>query len=199
MIQKGYETTALTVSTVLLMLALHQDVQEKVVQELKGVFDSAEQETDNDMLNNLPYLEMVVKESLRLFTVSPILGKEATKDIELKSCTIPAGANILINIYNVQRNPKYWGDDAHLFKPDRFLPENISKIHPYAFIPFSKGPRICIGIKYGMNVIKVVLSHILRNYKVTTNLKFEDLECTMILTLRIVQGYIIKLEKRKFK
>ena len=181
------------------MLALHQDVQEKVIQELEYVFDSIDQVTDNDMLNNLPYLEMVIKETMRFFPIAAFLGREATKDIKLKSCTIPAGANILINMLKVHRNPIYWSDDAHLFNPDRFMPENISKIHPYAYLPFSKGIRNCIGIKYAMNVMKVILTHILRNYKVTTSLKLEDLECKMSLTLQVVQGYMIKLEKRVFK
>lgn len=181
------------------MLALHQNIQDKVMLELEDAFVSVEQEVENDMLNNLPYLEMIIKETLRMHPVLPVLGREATKDIQLKSCTIPAGANILINMFSVQRNPEYWGDDAHLFNPDRFLPENFSKIHPYAYAPFSSGPRICIGMKYGMNVMKVVLSHILRNYKVTTNLKFEDLEYKIAVTLRVVQNCMIKLERREFK
>ena len=186
-------------SGILLMLALHQDVQEKVVKELEVVFDSVDQEMENDMLNEVPYLEMVIKETLRMHPVLPVIAREATKDVELKSCTIPAGANILINMFSVQRNPIYWGDDAHLFNPDRFLPENFSKIHPYAYAPFSSGPRICIGMKYGMNVMKVVLSHILRNYKVTTNHKFHELEYKVAVTLRVVQHCMIKLERREFK
>ena len=181
------------------MLALHSDVQEKVVKEFEAVFDSVDQETDSDILNNLPYLEMVIKETLRLFPFAPLILREASKNIELKNCTIPAGANIIINIFLLQRNPCYWGDDAHLFNPERFLPENFSKIHSYAYIPFSKGPRHCIGMKYGMNMIKVVLSHLLRNYKITTNLKFEDLEYKIAIALRIVQGTMIKLERREFK
>ena len=181
------------------MLALHPDVQEKVVQEIEDVFDSVDQETDNDMLNNMPYLDMVIKETLRLFPSAPLILREASKNVELKSCTIPAGANIIINMFHIQRNPSHWGDDAHLFNPDRFLPESFSKIHPYAYIPFSKGPRNCIGMKYATNIIKVILSHILRNYKITTNLKFEDLEYKVAITLRIVQNCMIKLERREFK
>ncbi|CAO1411048.1 unnamed protein product [Diamesa serratosioi] len=198
LIVAGHETSALTMSGILLMLALHQDVQEKVIQELEHVFDSVEQETNNEMLNKLPYIEMVIKETLRLFPIAPIIGREATKNIQLKKCTVPAGATIILDMFHVQRNPKYWGDDAHLFNPDRFLPENFSKIHPYAYAPFSKGPRNCIGMKYGMNVMKVILTDILRNYKVTTNLRFEDIEYKVAITLRIVQGYMIKLEKRQF-
>ncbi|CAO1404680.1 unnamed protein product [Diamesa tonsa] len=195
----GHETTALTMSGVLLFLAMHQEVQDKVVLELEDVFDSVDQETENEMLNKLPYLDLVIKESLRLLPIAPVLAREATKDIELKSCTIPAGANIFLNMFDVRRNPKYWGDDAHLFNPDRFLPQNFCKVHPYAYAPFSKGPRNCIGMKYGMNVMKIALSHILRNYKVTTNLKLEDLEYKVAITLRVVQNYMVKVERRKFK
>ena len=181
------------------MVALHPDVQEKLIQELEDVFDSVDQETDDEIINKLPYSEMVIKETLRLYPVGAILGREATKNIQLKSCTIPAGANILLNVFHVQRNPKFWGNNAHLFNPDRFLPENIIKIHPYAYVPFSKGPRNCIGMKYAMNIMKIILSHILRSYKVTTNLKSEDFVINVAFTLKIVQGYMIKLEKREFK
>ena len=197
--KQGHETTAFTMSGVLLMLAMHQDAQEKVVLELQDSFDSVDQETENEMLNKLPYLDMVIKETLRLLPVAPIIGREATKDIKLKSCIIPAGTNIISNIFKVQRDPEFYGDDAHLFNPDRFLPENFSKIHPYAYLPFSKGPRNCIGMKYAISVIRIVLTHILRNYKVTTNLKFEDLEYKVAITLRIKQKCMIKLERRKFK
>lgn len=186
-------------ASTLLMLAMHQDIQDKVMDEIRDVFDSVHQEVDNEILNKLPYLDLVIKESMRLFPVLPIIGRLATKDVVLNTCTIPAGSNILIIMFNTHRNPKYWGDDAHLFRPDRFLPENISQIHPYAFGPFSGGHRICIGMKYGMNVMKVILTHFLRNYKVSTSLKYEELEFKIEVSMKIVQNYMMTIKKRNFK
>ena len=151
------------------------------------------------MLNRLSYLEMVIKESMRLFPVLPVIGRHCSKDIVLKKCVIPAGATIMINIFNTQRSTNNWGEDAKLFNPERFSTENISKIHPYAFIPFSGGPRICIGLKYAMNVMKIILVHFLRNYKITTSLKYEALQMKIAISLKISQKYMIQIEKRNLE
>lgn len=196
---QGHETTALAISSTLLMLAMHQDVQEKVIDEMRNLFDTKDEDVSTELLTELIYLEMVIKENLRLLPILTFMGRLAEKDIQLNSIKIPAGSNIIINMFKVHRNPLYWGDDAHLFNPERFAPEKITKIHPYAFIPFANGPRICIGKRYAMNNIKIVLCHFLRNFKVTTNLKYEELEFRNNITMRVAQGYMIKLEKRAFK
>ena len=59
----------------------------------------------------------------------------------LENYTIPPGVTVLIPIFNSQRNPKYWGEDAALFNPDRFLPENFAKINSYSYIPFGGGKQ----------------------------------------------------------
>lgn len=178
---------------------MHQDVQDKVIVELENLFDTKDEEVTTDSLPELIYLEMVIKENLRLLPILTLMGRLAEKDIKLKDITIPAGANIIINMFKVHRNPLYWGEDAAVFNPERFTSENIEKVHPYAFIPFANGPRICIGKRYAMNNIKIILCHFLRNFKVTTNLKYEDLEFRNNITMRIAQGYMVKLEKRAFK
>ena len=110
--------------------------------------------------------------------------------------TLPKNANVVFRIIDVQRNPALWGHDADLFKPDRFLPENINKIHPYAYLPFSLGSRNCIGYKYALNAIKIVISHIIKSFRVSTPLSFEELKLEISFVLRISQNYIVKLEKR---
>lgn len=178
---------------------MHQDVQEKVIDEMRNLFDTKDEDVITDFLPHLKYLEMVIKENLRLLPILTFMGRLAEKDIQLKDIMIPAGTNIIINMFKVHRNPLYWGEDATVFNPERFSPENIINIHPYAFIPFANGPRICIGKRYAMNNIKIVLCHFLRNFKVTTNLKYEKLEFRNNITMRVSQGYMIKLEKRAFK
>lgn len=196
---QGHETSALTLSAALLMLAMHQEVQDKVMQEIEDVFDLSNEEVDNLKLNQLPYLEMVIKECMRLFPVLPMVGRQCSKDIVLNTCTIPAGCTIMINIYNAHRSTKSWGEDANLFKPERFSQENFSQIHPYAYVPFSAGPRICIGLKYAMNVMKVILVHFLRSYQITTKLKYHEINLKVAVSLKIVQKYLIQIEARDFK
>jgi cytochrome P450 len=110
--------------------------------------------------------------------------------------TIPRGVNVLIRIIDVHRRREYWGDDADVFKPERHLPESFAKVHPYAYIPFSNGNRICIGHRYTMNVMKITLSYILRKYCISTDLKFEEIKLEISFILRIAQHYMIRLTKR---
>jgi cytochrome P450 len=112
------------------------------------------------------------------------------------SCTIPKGANILILNIFMQTDKAYWGDEVMEFKPDRFRTENIAKVHPYAYTPFSGGQRICPGMKYANLVMKIFLSKFLMKYRVTTELKYEDLEMQVRLTMVVKQGFMVKVERR---
>ncbi|CAO1364516.1 unnamed protein product [Diamesa serratosioi] len=195
----GFDTTASTLSSLLLMLAIHQDVQDKVLDELSMLFDTQDQEVDQDKLNQMPYIETVIKETMRLFPILTVTARTATADVQLDNCIIPAGANLMLNVFGLHRNPKFWGEDAAVFRPDRFEPENFSKIHPYAFVPFSGGLRICLGFRYAMNLMKTALCYLLRHYKITSSLNYDEIDVEILLVTRIVQGYRIQLEKRKFK
>lgn len=121
------------------MLAMHEEIQEKLYEEVQKVINELGGEVTENHLHRLNYLEMVVKETLRLFPVLPIHARIANEDIELEKYTIPAGANIVVSVFNAHRKIDSWGIDANEFKPERFLPENYEKIHSYAFLPFSRG------------------------------------------------------------
>lgn len=127
------------------MLAMHQDVQERVFQEIVSVFGLSDLEITTEEILKLEYLSMVINESLRLFPITPLIGREIKKDVQLEKFTLPAGSSIVIPIYKVHRNVDTWGPNSNLFDPDNFLPENIEKRHPYSYLPFSNGPRNCIG------------------------------------------------------
>lgn len=94
------------------------------------------------------------------------------------------------------KDKRYWGDDAEEFKPERFLDENFKKVHPYAYFPFSKGPRTCIGYRYAWMVMRVFLSKFIMKYRVTTDLKYSELEFQMMCTMTVKQGFMMKVEKR---
>lgn len=121
------------------MLAMHQDIQEKAFDEVQQVMRQSNGDITDCELHKMQYLEMVIKETMRLFPVLPIHARMATDDIKLENYTIPRGANIVISVFNAHRNPNNWGSDADKFIPERFLPDNFAKVHPYAFIPFSRG------------------------------------------------------------
>jgi cytochrome P450 family 4 len=201
------------------MLAIHQDVQHRLIEEIDEIIGSTDEFEDNELLSNLPYMEMVIKESLRLFPAGGILGRQTTSEMELAGYTIPKGASLVLSVYGMQRSPKFWGDDAHLFRPERFEPENIKNVNPYAYEPFSGeahwsrfivscwfhaktshqtgGKRVCIGQKYAMAFMKIFLINFFKAYSVESKLKYDDITLDMIPTLMISQKYRISIKSRK--
>lgn len=109
---------------------------------------------------------------------------------------MPSGTHIILPILELHRDKSQWGEDADEFKPERFRSENFEKVHPYNYIPFSKGHRMCPGYRFAMMTMKIFLCKFLMKYRVTTELKYEDLNFIMQLTTAIKQGFMIKIEKR---
>lgn len=92
---------------------------------------------------------------------------------------------------------EYLYPNPDVFNPDNFLPENTAKRHYYAFVPFSAGPRSCVGRKYAMLKLKIVLSTILRNFRVRSNMKESDFRLQADIILKRAEGFKIQLESRK--
>ena len=104
--------------------------------------------------------------------------------------------NIAIDLYNLHRDPAVWGEDPEIFNPNNFLPEKQTARHPYSYLPFSGGPRNCIGIKYAWYAMKIQLCYVLRNYRMTTKLKREDLKLQLHIITKLENNFMISLEKR---
>jgi cytochrome P450 family 313 len=120
------------------MLAMHKDVQNKVVQELRQVLGDSKDipSITFETQNKLTYLEMVINETMRLLPLVTYLLRQTNKDFKLADYLIPQGAILVLPIFKIHRDKKLWGEDALIFNPDRFEKENFKKIHPYAFMPF---------------------------------------------------------------
>ncbi|KAJ8920819.1 hypothetical protein NQ315_015609, partial [Exocentrus adspersus] len=113
----------------------------------------------------LKFMERCIKETLRIYPSVPFIARVLEEDvIASNGCVIPKGAPAHIHIYDIHRNPKIWSNPEK-FDPDRFLPENCRNRHPFAYVPFSAGPRNCIGQKFALLELKVALCGILRNFK----------------------------------
>nr|XP_026495579.1 cytochrome P450 4C1-like [Vanessa tameamea] len=189
----GNDTTALVISYALLLLGNHQEEQEKVYTELRNIFEDSNRYPTKEDLNKMEYLERVIKETMRLYTVVPIIGRKTQKELKLSKCTVPAGVGCAVLPFIMHRSKQIWGPDADEFNPDRFLPEVSATRHPCAFIPFSYGARNCIGRHFGMLAMKSILANILRSYKITSK------ECDRLkieILLFPVSGHMISIEKR---
>ncbi|XP_045512002.1 cytochrome P450 4C1-like isoform X1 [Pieris brassicae] len=161
------DTSATTMGFVLKLLGKYPEIQQKVFKELDAVFEGSDRLLYKHDLAKLQYLERVIKETLRLFPSVPFLIRKAEYDTQLtEDITLPKGAGIVCSIWGVHRNPTIWGPDADCFDPDRFLPERCKDLPACAYIPFSFGPRNCLGYQYAMMSMKTALSTVLRVYRV---------------------------------
>jgi cytochrome P450 len=99
-------------------------------------------------------------------------------------------------VISLHRRKDVWGDNVDKFDPEHFAP-NVER-HPYAYLPFSGGPRICIGYKYANMAMAIVLVHLLRNFRFTTNLKLDELKWDFCITLRLANKHMVKVERREW-
>ncbi|KAI7815567.1 cytochrome p450 [Rhyzopertha dominica] len=195
---EGHDTTAAGSSFFLCMMGVHQHIQDRVIQELDEIFgDSDRPATFADTLE-MKYLERCLMETLRLYPPVPIIAREMKEDLKLASgdYTIPAGATVVIGTFKLHRKPEIY-PNPNKFDPDNFLPERTANRHYYAFVPFSAGPRSCVGRKYAMLKLKILLSTILRNYRVYSDVKEEDFKLQADIILKRSDGFRIRLEPRK--
>ncbi|XP_063924972.1 cytochrome P450 4C1-like [Zophobas morio] len=191
----GTDTNATSISFALTLLGMHPIIQYHLYKEVMEVLGPDRTITLED-LPKLKYTERVIKETLRIFPGAPFIGRVVEEDIILPDLVIPKGSNLAIGYLHLHRSPKYW-DDPLKFDPDRFLPERSLNRHPYTWLPFSGGPRNCVGMKYGMMVVKIVVAMVIRKFKVTSSIKaIEDIELTTNIVLKPKNGFKLAFELR---
>lgn len=110
--------------------------------------------------------------------------------------TIPAGATVVVATYKLHRMENLY-PNPDVFDPDNFLPERQAKRHYYAFVPFSAGPRSCVGRKYAMLKLKILLSTILRNYRIHSNVDEKDFKLQADIILKREEGFPVRVVPRK--
>jgi len=109
---------------------------------------------------------------------------------------IPSGCTVIMHIYRVHRNPVQY-PNPEKFDPDNFLPERVAKRHPYAYIPFSAGPRNCIGQKFAMLELKTVLSYMLRHYRLRSLDTREKVNLLLEFTMKPEGGINLTITPRE--
>ncbi|XP_044262894.1 cytochrome P450 4C1-like [Tribolium madens] len=146
-------------------------------------------------LQELKYTERCIKETLRLFPSVPFISRYASEDFVTKTgYAIPEGTVMHIHIFDLHRNEEIYPEPLK-FDPDRFLPDKVNERHPFAYIPFSAGPRNCIGQKFAFLELKTVLCGILRKFKLEKVDDMYEIEFRPDLVLRPKNDVKVKIEK----
>lgn len=172
----GHETTALSLSYTLRLLALHPEAAERLRDEL-GAHDP-----DPMSLSGLPWLQAVLRESLRLYPPAWAIGRTNLRDRDLGGYRIREGDAIFMSQWSIHHDPRFY-DEPDAFKPERWLDGLERRLPQFAYFPFGGGPRTCVGNHFAMLELGVVLSAIVRRLDFTL-LEGEDLPLHPAVTLR---------------
>ncbi|OKI06163.1 cytochrome P450 [Streptomyces sp. CB02923] len=159
----AHHTTGVAVSWTLHLLGLHPEAAGRVADELDGVLGDRTVPDYAD-LRRLTYLDMVVKESMRLFPPGPYGARETTEPLVLGGHEIPAGTTIFYPFWAVHMNPDYWPAPQE-FVPERFTPQQVAGRPRLAYVPFGIGPRSCEGAALAMVETELVLAVLLKRFR----------------------------------
>ncbi|XP_016995690.2 cytochrome P450 4d1 isoform X1 [Drosophila takahashii] len=164
---EGHDTTSSALMFLFYNIATHPEAQRRCFEEIRSVMgEDRSTPVTYELLNRLHYVDLCVKETLRMYPSVPLLGRKVLEDCEINGKLIPAGTNIGISPLYLGRREELFSE-PNSFKPERFdVVTTAEKLNPYAYIPFSAGPRNCIGQKFAMLEIKAIAANVLRHYEV---------------------------------
>lgn len=190
----GHDSTATLITWIAYCLATHTEVQNRLIAEIDNELGGKKPTYDNVM--HLPYLDMVVSETLRLYTPNRRNVRDTAEDIELCGVKIPKGTDITIPVHAVHRNPEFWPDPER-FDPERFSPTNRDKIIPYSYMPFGIGPRNCLGMRLALSEAKITTVRLLQHAQLFVSEKTEiPPKMDPGIVLKPLNGMWLKVVKR---
>lgn len=138
----GFETSSTLMTFCVYELALNQDIQERLRDEIKSAIDENDGKLNYETLVGMKYMDMVIHETLRKYPPIPSHARKTTKEYKIPGTELilEKGVTVSIPAYSFHHDPEHF-PEPETFDPERFLPENVKNRHPFAFIPFGEGPR----------------------------------------------------------
>ncbi|KAJ8721677.1 hypothetical protein PYW07_002452 [Mythimna separata] len=192
---EGHDTTATALTFMMMRIANEPDIQDSIYEELQSIFEDSQRSPTIEDLSKMKYLECCIKESMRLYPSVPFISRNITKEVVIAGYTIPKNTFVNIHVFDIHRDPEVY-PEPEKFRPERFLPQNTVGRNPYSYIPFSAGPRNCIGQKYAMMMMKILMSGTMRNYRLEPITRPEDLVFIPDLVLRTNHPIYVQFRPR---
>ncbi|XP_058796636.1 cytochrome P450 4C1-like [Phymastichus coffea] len=189
---EGHDTSAAALTFAMLLLAGHKDAQGRIRAEVSAILERTGGKLGIAEVQRFAYLEMCLRECLRLYPSVQYLSRHTPEDLQLASHLIPAGTIIFVNVYSVHRAAEFW-PDPDKFDPERFSPENCNGRHPFAYIPFSAGHRNCIGQKFAMMELKAFLAHLIYHFYLEPVDRVKDVPILADIVIRPARSIRVKL------
>ncbi|KAF2887325.1 hypothetical protein ILUMI_18848 [Ignelater luminosus] len=166
----GFETSSTTMTFCLYELARNQDIQDLVREEVISVLERHDGKLTYEGIMEMKYMGQVIEETLRKYPPLPILNRICVADYKIPNTdiVIEKGTPVVIPVYGLHMDEDYFPDPER-FDPERFSEENKRNIPQFSYLPFGEGPRVCIGLRFGLMQVKVGLTILLKNYMFTLN------------------------------
>lgn len=191
---EGHDTVTSALSFALYCLSQNPEAQRKVFDEVTGIVGSdLNAYPTYNQLQEMKYVEWCIKETLRLYPPVPMFGRNLDEDVDLDGLTVPAGSNFNIMIYNLNMDPRYF-KDPEVFIPERFDDSKARPENPFTYVPFSAGPRNCIGQKFAMLELKSAICNVVKNFELLPSDVAPKL--LMQITLKSSNGINVGFKRR---
>lgn len=188
----GHETGSNGLSWTCYLLAQHPEIGQRLYAEVDQVLAGRIPTIDD--LPHLTYTRMVLDEALRFYSPAWQLMRRACQKDEMGGYRIPANATIFWSTYVLHRHPDFW-EKPEEFYPEHFLPEQVAKRPRNAYVPFSNGPRICIGQSFAMTEMSLILATIVQRYRLSL-VPEHIVTLEPLLTLRPANGLLMRAYPR---
>ena len=199
-----HETTASALTWACYLLTRRPEIQRKLSEEIRNALpaknvESMPAEELASTLEQLPYLNGIMHETLRLYPTVPLTMRQALRDTQIGSQFIPQGTDLVVPIWYINRAPEIWGPDASQFRPERWIAENGKPntnggaSSNYDFMTFLHGPRSCIGQGFAKAEIRCLLAAMVRSFEWELAMDDKDVLPRGVITIRPENGMYLKL------
>ncbi len=191
-IMAGHETTAIALSWTFYLLGKHPKAEEKLYSEIKEALNGRPPTVAD--LPNLPYVDAVIKESMRLYPPAWAIGREAVEDCEIGGYHVPAGTQLFISQWVVHHDPRNF-ENSNNFDPDRWTGDLETRLPKFAYFPFGGGPRLCIGQSFTKMEANLLLTTIAQKFKLEL-VPGQTIQTQPSITLCPKHGIRVTLQER---